>query len=144
MKLWSTKSETQPSKNNLYEEDFDPVYPRKSLEQQVITQIANGFHHIVENVNTDLNSRHLDPFQMQTFTRNIKADKVDLTLNLEDPVLKGLDTNKLASAKVPEFFKNEGVPINLSLEFTELVLSPNSYDREDSFKLLFKDRHFQD
>lgn len=139
IKLWSTESETIPPKNKLYEEEFDQVYPRKSLEE-LIAKAASGFHNIVKNGIPDRNIRPLDPLQLGTLTRNIKRDKIDVTLTLNNPVLEGLDTVKLVSTEVPELFQSEGVLINLSIKFEELVLSCDSYDREGSFKLLFKDR----
>lgn len=120
------------------EEVPSDAYTHHSLEE-VLATAAGGFHALVKSGYPKMKIPPLDPLKLPTLSETIGENNshIDATINLNEPVLKGLDTIKLARAPEVDF---EAKKIYISLAFSKLELSCEDYDREATYKILFKDR----
>ncbi len=127
------------STNPLQAFDEEP-YPTYTLEE-VLAQAAGGFHAIMANgvniMGTDIPP--LDPLKLATYSEHIKdrhANSIKFTLN--DPVITGLNSIRLEDISEIDYKNN--MKFSISLKFlSDVVLSCDDYDREGTFKILFKE-----
>jgi len=133
-------SQIAPSSSRLHE-TVSPVestsinpYKTHTLEE-VLNEAASKFHAIVKHGIPAKKIPPLDPFNIGTISLPLKNNKVDVTLTLNDAVIKGLDTISLTSKPVVDF---KELSVGISFNIKELQLYTEDYDREGSFTLLFK------
>jgi len=115
----------------------DPENPYESHTlEEVLGEAAAGFHAIVKHGYPEKNIPPLDPFNVGTISQKLEKDRIDVTFTLNDAVLKGLDTISLTSAPSVDF---KELSVSLAFNIKELELSTDDYDREGTFKGLFKE-----
>lgn len=121
----------------------EEAYPTYSLEE-VLAQAAGGFHAIVKNgysgniMGKEINTPPLEPLKPGTLSKKVETKHANVEFTLNDPVITGLNTIKLESISEIDYKNN--MEFSVSLDFSKLELSCDDYDREGTFKLLFKDR----
>lgn len=133
---------TTPIEDQTFIDEENP-YVTYSLEEVLMIASA-GFHNVIKNGYSgtidgkEINIATMDPLNLSTLSREIKNEHADVKFTLNDPVLTGLDTIKFDSVSEIDYKNN--MQFSIALDVSELVLSCDDYDREGTFKLIFKER----
>jgi hypothetical protein len=111
-------------------------YQRLSLEE-CLEEAAERFHAIVKHGYPGMKIPALDPLQIGTLKKEIENDHLDVTLTLNDAVINGLNSIKLASKPTVDF---KTLKVSLDFDIEQLELVCDDYDREGTYRIIFKDR----